>query len=71
MFSPLVAGVVWYDGAPMGWHSRGRAPTAPSPCTMSGDELRGGYFTSTRISPVRANPRGFSSLLAAAWGLTG
>ena len=54
----------------MGWHSRGRAPTAPSPCTMSGDELRGGYFTSTRISPVRANPRGFSSLLAGAWGVT-
>jgi len=30
-----------------------------------------GYFVSTRISPVRANPRGFSSLLVAAWGLTG
>jgi hypothetical protein len=28
------------------------------------------YFTSIGISPVRVNPRGFSSLLAAAWGLT-
>ena len=29
------------------------------------------YFASIKISLVRANPRGFSSLLAAAWGLTG
>jgi len=48
-------------------------PAAPSIrqrarwAAMSGDC----YFASARISPVRANPRGFSSLLAAAWGLTG